>query len=711
MSETENGSALQGVDDPAARVAQLEMILQLAPVGIGLVDSVGRTSMTNGALHRMLGYTPEEFATLSWSDYTHPDDIPVNLELSRRLAAGEIDSFEMEKRFRRKDGGWIWVALTVSLVRQADGSPAYEIGIAMDITERKRLVSDLRAAEERYRVLVERVPAVVYSAAPGAFGRWHYVSPQIETMLGFTAQEWMSDPGLWWRQVDPAAREGLIAGEHLMLADGSSTERRSDTYRMFRRDGSSLWVRDDAVVLYDHAGTPTIQGVLVDVSQEKDLEAQLGHDAYHDSLTGLPNRSRFRESVDEALAAPTREGRGTVVLFVDLDNFKTVNDSFGHATGDEVIIAAAGRIRSCARERDVAARLGGDEFGLVLRDATVEEASALADRILDSLHGAPIAFSGGTVIVGASIGIAVACADETAGTLLRNADLAMYQAKARGRGRHAVYEPSMHEGAVEQFRLAEALQLAVATGAITLEFQPIVELHSGATAGIEALARWHDPELGTVPPSIFIPVAEQAGLIHELGRQVLVRACAELAQWREHTGGDAYAAVNVSPLQLEDDTFPDFAMTVLRDQGLEPRDLVLEVTEGLLLEERSRTTLGALRSHGVRVAIDDFGTGYSSLNRLRQLPVDMIKIDQAFVSPVGSDEGDGAFLRAIIGLAQTLHLTIVAEGIETPHQLDELKATSCSFGQGYLLARPGPITAIPVTLNRSSPLTVEDGSQ
>ncbi|WP_062202009.1 sensor domain-containing protein [Demequina salsinemoris] len=698
MSESEAQRATEHADATVARLTQLEMILKLAPVGIGLVDEHGRTTMTNGVLHRMLGYTTEEFETLSWADYTHPDDIPINAEYSRRLAAGEIDRFEMEKRFRRKDGEWIWTALTVSLVRNADGSPAYEIGIATDITERKRLEHELRAAEERYRVLVERVPAVVYSAEPGESGRWLYVSPQIEAMLGFTAQEWMDDPTLWHRQVDPAALDGVLEIEGRMVEEGPSTERRGATYRMFRRDGSALWVRDDAIVTHNHAGELIMQGVLLDVTPEKSLEARLGHEAHHDSLTGLPNRGLFRKRVDEALAKSVDGDRGPVVLFVDLDNFKNVNDTFGHASGDEVIVAAARRIKACTREDDVAARLGGDEFALVLGEASAAEAATLADRILGSLNGRPIPFTGGTVIVGASVGIAVAETGDTAETLLRNADLAMYQAKARGRGRHATYEPGMHEGAVEQFRLAEALQRAVAAGEIALAFQPIVDLRSGEVAGIEALGRWSDPELGYVPPSVFIPVAEQAGLIHELGKQVVVRACAELARWREDTGGDAFVTVNVSPLQLEDETFPDFVVMVLHDQGIEPSCLVLEVTEGLLLEEGSRATLSALRAHGVRVAIDDFGTGYSSLSRLRDLPVDMMKIDQAFVSPVGSDGGDSAFLHAIIGLARTLGLPTVAEGIESPAQLEEVRTAQCVYGQGYLLARPGPIDAIPAAL-------------
>jgi len=699
VGDTERDGDLPVADAVAARLKRLETILELAPVGIGLVDPQGRTSMTNGALHRMLGYTDEEFATMPWSEFTHPDDIEPNAVLSRKLAAGEIDHFDMEKRFLRRGGGYLWTALTVSLVRDANGEPDFEIGMTLDITERKRLESDLRAAEERYRLLVERVPAVVYVAEPGPDGRWHYVSPQIERMLGFTAQEWMADPGLWLRQLDPADRDSAVADKQYMILAGTEVETRSDTYRIHRKDGTAVWVRDDAMVLYDQDGNPTFQGVLVDVSQEKELEERLGYQAFHDPLTGLPNRRLFLDRVDHALAGRAWPGRSSVVLFIDLDDFKVVNDSFGHASGDDVIIAAARRIKTCARAGDTAVRLGGDEFALLLENATVEQATTLASRILVALHNAPVEFSGHGVVIGASIGIAAAGDGESTETLLRSADLAMYQAKLQGRGRHVVYEPGMHQDALAHFRLAAALQKAVAAGTIALAYQPIADLHTGAVVGLEALARWSDPDLGDVPPSSFIPVAERTGLIHELGRQVIARACRDLMRWRTASGSEAYVSVNVSPLQLGDDELPDFIAETLRDCGLEPGSLVLEITEGLLLQERSRETLRELRTHGVRVAIDDFGTGYSSLSYLRELPVDMVKIDQAFVTPAVPGAADHEFLQAIIRLAETLHMVTIAEGIETASQLGELRSTACGYGQGYFLARPGPIADTPAILD------------
>ena len=682
----------------AARVDRLETIFELAPVGIGIVDLEGHTTMTNEVLRRLLGYSAEEFATMSFAEFTHPDDVQANLVLFARLVEGAIDNFELEKRFIRKDGGTLWAHLTVSLVRDAGGNPDYAIGMTQDISDRKRLESDLHRAEERYRLLVERVPAVVYVAEPGAAGRWQYVSPQIQAMLGFSAQEWMADPDLWLKQLHPEDQEEVLADEELgVLAAGLEGKGHSSTYRLYHRNGATVWVRDDAMMLCDQEGVVAWHGVLVDVTPEKRLEARLEHQAFHDALTGLPNRKLFHDRASHAL--DQREPSQVAVLFIDLDHFKTVNDSFGHASGDQVIVAAARRLQSCARVGDTAARVGGDEFALLVEGMTAEQLTALADRVIAALSTTPVEFSGRTLTIGASVGIAVAGPGETTETLLRNADLAMYEAKFQGGSRHVHYEPTMHATLVERFRLEDALQSALANGAMALAYQPIVDLRNGVVAGFEALTRWSDCSLGEVPPSQFIPVAERTGLIHQLGRWAIEQACRELAQWRSARGGEAYVSVNVSPLELDNDQFASSVVRILLKHGLEPSALVLEVTEGALLVEAGRQSLGELRSHGVRVAIDDFGTGYSSLSYLRQLPVDMVKIDQTFLRPLGDNSSGPAFLRAIIRLAETLNLATICEGIETPGQLADLQAVGCGFGQGYLLARPGPLAEIPATIS------------
>ena len=684
----------------ADRVGRLETIFELAPVGFGIVGLDGHTSMTNEVLRDSLGYSPEEFAAMPFAEFTHPDDVQRNLDLFAQMAAGEIDHFHMEKRFIRKDDGILWVDLTASLVRDVDGNPDYLIGTTQDISERKRLESDLRVAEERYRLLVERVPAVVYVAEPGADGPWPYVSPQIEGMLGFTAQEWLADPEMWFRQVHPDDQEIALGEEERILRGGTGGGIFSATYRLRHRNGTTVWVRDDAIMLRDHEGHATFHGVLVDVTREKHLEERLEHQAFHDPLTALPNRQLFHDRVGHALE---RRHTGQVaVLFIDLDDFKTVNDSFGHDCGDEVLVAAAHRLQSCARAGDTVARLGGDEFALLVDDVTASQVTAVADRVLDALSEPPVEFSGHSTILGASIGIAVAGPGETSETLLRNADLAMYEAKLEGRSRHVLYEPVMHTKVVNRFRLESALQTAVDTGAITFAYQPIVDLRTGAVVGLEALARWSDPDLGDVPPSEFIPVAEATGLIHELGRWAIEQVCRGLTEWRSAHGTKAYVSVNVSPLQLEDDQFASSVARILLNHGLEPSALVLDVTEGMLLVERSRESLRGLRAHGVRVAIDNFGTGYSSLSYLRQLPVDLVKLNQKFLHPLEDDSADPAFLRAIIRLAEALHLDVVCEGVETPAQLSDLQVARCGFGQGDFLARPSPLVDVPATIEVAS---------
>ncbi|HZW44574.1 MAG TPA: EAL domain-containing protein [Dermatophilaceae bacterium] len=706
MDSTDSVSPLSiDVPDPAgaaARAGHRETVFDLAPVGIGIADLRGQATSTNEVLRHSLGYSLEEFAGMPFAAFTHPDDLEANLDRFAQMVDGSIDGFAMDKRFIRKDGGILWVALTVSLVRDADGKPDYAISVTQDISERKLFESDPRAVDQRSQLQVERVPAIVYVAEPGPVGRWLYVSPQIEAILGFSAAEWMADPNLWLRQIDLRDRqsallsESALAEEEDLLLNRADDKIYSDTYRLRHRNGATVWVRDDAMVLWDSEGRATWHGVLVDVTGEKQLEERLEHQAFHDPLTGLPNRKLFHDRVGHALAQ-RRPGQ-IGVLFIDLDNFKTINDSFGHACGDEVIVAAAKRLQRCARGGDTAARVGGDEFAVLVEDVTVEQVTTFADRVINVLSKTPVEFKGHSLTIRASIGIVVAGSGETIETLLRNADLAMYEAKRQGRGRHVLYEPSMHATVMNRFQIKEALHTALADGGITLVYQPIVDLSTGAVVGFEALARWSDSHLGDVPPSQFIPVAEETGLIHELGLWVIDQACRDLTNWRSARGAEAYVSVNVSPLQLDNDQFASSVVRILRHRNLAPADLVLEVTEGVLLVAGGRESLRELRSHGIRVAIDDFGTGYSSLSYLGQPSVDMVKIDRAFLRPQGDTTAEPAFLRAIIRLGETLHLSTIGAGIETAGQLSELQAAGCGYGQGYLLARPGPLADVPAII-------------
>ena len=421
------------------RIAQLEMVLELAPVGIGLVEMDGCTGVTNGTLRKLLGYTAEEFAALPFSAYTHPDDVAENAHLFDQMTAGTLDQFEVEKRFVRKNGASLWAHVAASLVRDTDRSPAYVIGMVQDISTRKRLEAELHAAEMHYRLLVERTPAVVYIAEPGAAGRWGYVSPYMQRMLGFSPQEWMDDPGLWTRQLYPADRSPLPATHVRDAFVGARDSFVSATYRMHHRRGQVVWVRDDATLVVDDAGKVVLHGALVDITQEKEVEAQLGQRVLHDPLTGLMTREYFRIAVRQALQTTRSVGGEIAVLFIDLDEFKEVNDTYGHACGDELLAAVAEQLTACSPEGTWVARLGGDEFALLVV-GPVGQALVTAEEVMRAVSGTSVNHFGSVVKVGLSVGVAVAEHSDTPAVLLRRADVAMYRAKTDGRGRVAVYE-------------------------------------------------------------------------------------------------------------------------------------------------------------------------------------------------------------------------------------------------------------------------------
>jgi diguanylate cyclase (GGDEF)-like protein len=422
------------------------------------------------------------------------------------------------------------------------------------------------------------------------------------------------------------------------------------------------------------------------------LKEQLHHMAYHDSLTGLANRALFSDEVEARLRAPTDE-RSSVVLFLDLDDFKVVNDTLGHAAGDELLTLVAQRLATCLRGDDLAARLGGDEFAVLLSDGPdMAAAIAVAARIQDALQ-APFMIGGQEVLVGASIGIATASgAGIRADELLRNADVAMYTAKAEGKHRAAVFDPGMHSAIVARHAMSADLARAIMRREFEVYYQPIVVLATGAVVGFEALLRWRHPTRGLVGPDEFIRLAEENGSILEIGRWVLTEACLQTAAWQRMAGTQEplMISVNVASQQVQQPGFVAEVERAIDESGIDPACLVLELTEGAMFQDTKATTtrLEQLRARGVRIALDDFGTGYSSLGYLRRFPVDILKIARDFVAPPEADQDEWAFAAAIVALGRTLGLTIVAEGIEKPGQLDRLRLLGCELGQGYLFARP-----------------------
>ena len=427
------------------------------------------------------------------------------------------------------------------------------------------------------------------------------------------------------------------------------------------------------------------------LSDRQALEAQLRHQAFHDDLTGLAIRALFANRVEHALVRRARRDATVAVLVLDLDDFKTINDTLGHAEGDVLLGLVADRLRDCLRVDDTAARIGGDEFAVLLEELTSEDdAAEVAERILAALRE-PFQLQGHSVAVGASIGIALGRhSPEGADAILRDADVAMYSAKARGKGRCVMFEPEMHLRIVERTALRADLEQALDEGGqFHLRYHPVVDLSSGAVAGMEALVRWDHPARGLISPADFIPLAEDTGLIVPLGRWVLAEAGRQAGTWRVLHGDRWFLTVNLSARQLSDPQLLGDVARAVAESGLPPNRLVLEITESVLLQDAEPVLarLDALKALGVRLAVDDFGTGYSSLAYLRRFPVDIIKVDKSFVDQVADREG-AALTRAIVDLADVLELLTIAEGIELAGQAERLLALGCRLGQGYHYARP-----------------------
>ena len=424
-----------------------------------------------------------------------------------------------------------------------------------------------------------------------------------------------------------------------------------------------------------------------------------------DALTRLPNRKLFRDRLDHALARSQRHPGTIAVLFIDLDDFKNVNDTMGHAAGDQLLTTVAERVRACIRPADTAARFGGDEFAVLVEDlGNAADATKVASRLIAGL-AVPVALRGKDVPVRASIGIAIGAADVPADDLLRNADVAMYTAKREAKGGYAMFESSMHVAVVDRLNLETELQAAVANDELVVHFQPLVQLESGELAGVEALVRWNHPTRGLLQPADFIEVAETTGAIVPIGAWVLEHACVKAQAWRtQYPERNLSVSVNLSPRQFQQNDVVEMVAGALARTGLEPTALTLELTEGVVMFDSAETEaqLHALKALGVQLAIDDFGTGYSSMSYLRRLPFDILKIDKLFIDGIGGGPAESAFARAIMKLARTLELETVAEGIEGATQATELRDLRCDLGQGYFFARPQPAEAIEELLGSTS---------
>ncbi len=539
-------------------------------------------------------------------------------------------------------------------------------------------------SEARFRSLVQNSSDLI--AVLDQNGSFAYLAPSVQSVLGFEAEELI---GAQFAELLHTEERNAI--EAALGAAARSSGNHTLEFRMRRRDNS--WCALEAVVS-NLVADPSVRGLVVtghDVTQRRELEEQLSHQAFHDPLTALANRALFLDRVSNALERSRRTFLRVAVLFIDVDDFKTVNDSLGHAAGDELLVGVAGCLREAVRDADAVARLGGDEFAVLLEGVDAAQAEVVAQRLLDGLD-TPIVVEGTEIFPRASIGIALGGAGASGSSLLREADAAMYDAKSAGKGRFSTFRPELHAAANEALALKADLIRAITSGELEVRYQPIVRLGSGEIAGFEALTRWQHAERGAVPPSEFIPLAEETGVIVDLGRLVLRRACAALSEIRQvvSTAEPLYVTVNISGRQLHGTAIVEDVRAALAESHIEPSALTLELTESTLVRDvdDSVERLLQLKELGVRLAIDDFGTGFSSLAYLQRFPVDVLKIAREFVQEIGTDEEKARVASAVVRLGSTLSLDVVAEGIETQVQRDQLLALECGYGQGYLFARP-----------------------
>jgi diguanylate cyclase (GGDEF)-like protein/PAS domain S-box-containing protein len=564
--------------------------------------------------------------------------------------------------------------------------------------------TDLRESEQRFRALVHHASDVF--TVIGADAVIRYQSPAIEQVLGY--------------------RTGSIIGRSFL--DLVEPDDRDDAGQLFERSqvrpgvptmgeihlrplGDGQAPRRFEMTATNLLDDPTVRGLVLnyrDITERALYEERLTQQAFHDALTGLPNRALFQDRLEHALR---QRGQTLGLLFVDLDHFKVVNDGLGHDAGDQLLCDVAQRLAGCLRDGDTLARLGGDEFTVLLPDiADARDATAVATRIESRLKP-PFELPGQSVFVTASIGIATGVAlQDQSEALLREADAAMYEAKARGRAGHAVFDATMHVRAVTRLAIETDLRRAIANDQLELHYQPIKWLEGDQIVGVEALVRWRRPDGTLVPPGDFIPVAEETGLIRPIGRWVLHEACRQLASWRADLPQAAglSMSVNVSARQLQDASLVEDVESALRESGLDPGSLILELTESAVVDsfEGAAAMLQQLRWMSVQLAMDDFGTGYSSLSSLSRLPLDILKIDQSFVARLDQDAEGRAVVYAIVSLATALGVRVTGEGIETASQLATLTELDCKHGQGFLLGRPAPADKLAEMLQAVSPAEV-----
>jgi diguanylate cyclase (GGDEF)-like protein/PAS domain S-box-containing protein len=678
---------------------RLSAIVEHTSDVILLLGDQNQILYSSPSLGRLRGDS-QTFGTIG--EMVHPEDLDM-VGIALRNARQDSSAVRVQFRLSASDGAWRYVEAVSS-------SPADVAGIgglvltARDVTTQREVEQTLRQSEANFRLLFANNPQPMWVYDLETL-RFLEVNLAATAHYGYTRNEFLSmtisdiNP-----EQDPDRPPEPLPGDRVLVQESGESKHRM-------KDGRVIHV-DIVSHQLEFGGRMAALVLAQDVTERRELDEQLRHQAFHDALTGLSNRALFRDRAEQALAREARTSAHCAVLFIDLDNFKAINDSVGHTIGDAVLMEVARRLRRAMRPSDTAARLGGDEFGVLL-EAVSDNRSAIrvAQRVANSLKR-PIEVDDDVWFISASIGIAFSDGDvQNVDALMQNADVAMYDAKRRGRGEFTIFEPAMRESVLARLTLEGELRTAISSGQLVLAYQPQLDLKRQVIVAVEALVRWNHPRLGLVSPAEFISLAEESGLIEDLDSWVLAEAAGQARAWNIAGIEPIVVGVNVSGKEFANPALAERIAAVVAQAGVEPHQIELEVTESVAFEaENARSTLVRLREMGFKVAIDDFGVGFSMLGRLQELPVDRIKIDRSFIEKITFGEDEAPIVTGIIAMAHSLRVKVVAEGIETSEQLAFLRRNGCDHGQGHRLGHPMPAAEIERLLSRTPrPLMVENG--
>jgi diguanylate cyclase (GGDEF)-like protein/PAS domain S-box-containing protein len=670
---------------------------EAAPIGMALLTPDLHWVRINQQFCDLLGYSHEELWNQRCDEMFNQADRE-QLEMFRqRMVDGKLQTAKIQTRFIRKDRSCIDVEIKSSLMTDAEGKPDYFIDIVEDITEYKKIRAAAHEIAENYRLLVENAidhaiiridkSGNVVSWNPGATNIFKYEEEEIigkSAAVFFTAEDLASDQ--YQLEMKMALKHG-----------------RSDDDRwQVRKDGSRFWASGVMTAVRDENGQPAgFVKILRDLTDRKLSQERALYLSQHDGLTALPNRGKFHDDLVQTIADAKQKKNKVGVLFIDLDRFKNVNDSLGHHIGDALLLSVARRLVEAIRNTDLCARLGGDEFGIICSNVSNQsEMAHMADKLISELSR-PFDLHRHQVTLGASIGITLFPDDaEDSDQLLKYADMAMYHAKSQGRSTYEFYTENLDVEAKRRNAIEEELRHAIERNELSLHYQPQMSFEKNALCSVEALLRWKNQKLMPVSTEEFIALADETGLIVPIGEWVLRSACKQVRSWQQEGLPHLRIAVNVSSRQLKDDNFVKTIDQALTQNELDPDSLELEITERLLMEDNLKniSTLHALKARGIRISVDDFGTGFSSLSYLKHFPIDSLKIDKVFVKCLPEDQHDAAIASAIIGMAHSLGLQVVAEGVETENQRAFLSELGCNCGQGYLFSVPLPPEQLSQTL-------------